>query len=346
MWVIKKIKNIDILIKDAEKIRSWIDYLRLNFLKRVPYFDDFLSKLDYDNSNFAVDDNDFLYVKMKMSTGPALLVSTIYNDEPVPIMLYNVFQNGIKSKYARLDFYGSYFRLEEVWFFEPFWFKWFLEEITSEDPTISRIDYCFDFFYKNHCLLPKAQSLFGKVSRDQAIYTFGRWDVVNSWAIGSKSSKRVVLRMYDKLQDISVKNKFNLYQDYLEYSSVHRFEVQYGPSFVRGFSISSLDHLLHKVLSTFDMSKLIPSNQKLFYSYAPLLEINDYNKLHYTKQFVARAKKFFESGVNPFLVTMDYFDANILKTDERRLLQYRKFLMELQIRLQKHTLLDLKRIIW
>jgi len=346
MGVIKKIKNIDVLVKDQKNIRCGIDYLRLNFLKKVPYFDDFLKKLDYDNSNFATDENDFLYVKLRMSTGPALLISTVYNDEPVPIMLYNVFQNGIKSKYARLDFYWSYFRLEEVGFFEPLRFKWFLEEITDEDPTISRIDYCFDFFYDHYKNLPKAQQLFWKVSKDQAIYTFGHGDTVNSWAIWSKSSKRVVLRMYDKLQDISVKNKFNLYQDYLQYSSVHRFEVQYGPSFTRGFSVQYLDDLLHKILNTFGMSELIPPNTTMFYQYAPLLEITDYNKLHCTKQFVARAKKFFESGINPFIVTMDYFDWSLNPKDEKRMFQYRKFLLELQVRLMKHSLLDLKRVLW
>lgn len=68
MGVIKEIKNISVLLDNSQSIRSGIDYLRLNFLKKVPYFDDFLKKLDYDNSNFATDENDFLYVKMKMST--------------------------------------------------------------------------------------------------------------------------------------------------------------------------------------------------------------------------------------------------------------------------------------
>lgn len=345
MWVIKKIKNISILTNTEKVIRNGIDYLRLNFNKKIPYFDDYLKKLDYDNSNFAIDENDFLYTKISMSTWPALMISCVYNDEPVPIMLYNVFENGIKSKYARLDFYWSYFRLEEVGFFHPQWYIGFLEELTTEDPTISRIDYCFDFFYDYKKNLPTAKALLWSVSADQVLYSFGRGDVVNSWAVGSKSSKRVVIRMYDKLQDISVKRKFNLYQDYLQYESVHRFEIQYWPSFTRWYSITTLDLLLAKVFWTFWISWFL-NNNPLFYKYAPCLQITDYNKLYYTKQFVARAKKFFESNVNPFLVLLDFFDTSIEKTNTIQLLKYRSFLLDLQKNLKKHSLLDLQKTLW
>jgi hypothetical protein len=90
-----------------------------------------------------------------------LQVLVSYLGKSVPVMMYNVFNSSNSNfigKYARLDFYGSYFRLLELDFFNLSLSDW-LVFLTSEDPYISRIDYCVDLFYKYLHPFPKVSAL-------------------------------------------------------------------------------------------------------------------------------------------------------------------------------------------
>jgi len=125
--LINDFKKQTILVDWAVEVRYGPDYLRFNFLRQLPYLDRVLSRLDFDNSNFAYDEeNDLSYTKLKLSTGPCLMISCNYDNKSIPIGLYNVFENGIKKQVrSRLDFYGSYFRLEELGFFRVLFAKFF-----------------------------------------------------------------------------------------------------------------------------------------------------------------------------------------------------------------------------
>lgn len=342
MGVLQDFKEFDLLQKNPVSIRYGIDYLRFNFMKSVPYLDRILNKLDYDNSNFAYDeDNDFNYTKFKLSTGPALMISCSYDNKSVPIWMYNIFENWIKkSVYSRLDFYGSYFRLEELGFFPLGWYNSFIDDLTSEIPSITRIDYCVDLFYNSDEILFKPKQVAPNCLSSEIKYrvdTISKWKETQSWSIGSKSSKRNVLRMYDKLADLDSKQKFFLYQDYLEYKSVHRIEFQFGPNFTRWFFLDNLDILIQKITDKFNVSK-VAFNGPMFYKYSSNHEINDYSRLFYTKQFTGRAEKFFYSNINPYRLLLQYFDSNLLKLSDIQ--QHKKFLLEFYLDLSKHELLS------
>lgn len=340
MWIVTDLKKFDILTLSPNRIRYGCDYLRFNFLKQIPYLDRILTTLDYDNSNFMYDEeNELQYTKLKLTTGPCILISVSYDNQPVPIGLYNVFTNGIKSVYSRLDFYWSYFRLEEMWYFPLGWYDNYIDSLTPEIPSITRVDYALDLFYKEkEVSLPKPKKICpNSLASDikYKIMSVNRGRDSESWAIWSKSSKRNLLRMYDKLVDLGVKNKFFLYQDYLKYNTVHRLELQFGPAFCRHYYLDTLDVMFNKIANIFGLSK-IDDNTPLFYKYSNKHEINDYTKLYYTKQFNGRAEKFFYSNVNPYLILLDYFDANTYWKDR---LTHKKYLMELWLKLRDHDLL-------
>lgn len=339
--LINDFKKQTILVDWAVEVRYGPDYLRFNFLRQLPYLDRVLSRLDFDNSNFAYDEeNDLSYTKLKLSTGPCLMISCYYDNKSIPIGLYNVFENGIKKQVrSRLDFYGSYFRLEELGFFELGWYKSFIEDLTSEVPSITRVDYCVDLFYQDDRDLLKPKKLFPHSLSSDVLYkmhSIKSWKSLESWAIWSKSSKRNVIRMYDKIADIQAKWKFFLYQDYLNWKSVHRLEIQFGPNFCKYYYLDNMDEMFWKITNIFQINKNT-INGPLFYSYSNKHEINDYTRLYYTKQFTGRAEKFFYSKVNPYLVLLNYFDTNIKKLEDQR--QHKIYLMELWLKLKNHDLL-------
>jgi len=142
--------------------------------------------------------------------------------------------------------------------------------------------------------------------------------------------------MYDKLQDLQVKWKFFLYQDYLKRKSVNRIEIQFWPNFCRFFYLDNITDLFTRLTNIFQINKN-SIDWPLFYSYSNKHEINDYTRLYYTKQFTWRAEKFFTSKINPYLILLDYFDLNLMKLQDIR--QHKIFLMELYLKLQTHDLL-------
>lgn len=338
MGLLKDIQKTDILTKGAKNVRYGIDYLRFNFQQKIPYFDRILNSLDYDNSNIFFDENDFSYTKIPLTTWPALIISVSYENKPVPFMMYNVFTSWIKSSYSRIDFYGAYFRFEEIGFFPLGWRSTFIKELTSENPTITRIDYCFDLFYDDLKLLPKPKEVLPtlKTKLKRWLYTFSNGWKEESRASWRSSSKNIIVRMYDKLVDLDKKGKFFLYDDYQKWDTVHRFEVQFWPSFCRWYRLDTFDYLMWRIGSIFRISSL-SDNSAFFYSYARNTKITDYSRLFYTKQFVWRSQKFFDSWINPYLILFEYNKINC--TNIQQINQHKIYLLELYIELKKYDLL-------
>lgn len=354
MSLIKDFANNNILTNWVDVVRYGIDYLRLNFRESVPYLDKILDRLDWDNSNFYIDEvEDFTYTKVFTTSWPAIICSLVYNDLPIPFFMYNRFYESSKGftqwVYARLDFYGSYFRLEEIGVLPLWWRENFVYDISKEDPTITRIDYCVDLFYKKlkkslidpEDLLPILKNPIRYENNEpiyHKIFSFtNKYWWLGSWSVWKNWYKRVTFRMYDKLEDSSVKWKYFLYDDYFNWKSVHRMELQFWPSFTRWFTVSTFDLLLDKVWSIFQVSK-VGFDWPLFYNYSWIDDITEFNQLHYTKQYVGRWRRFFESWINPYIILYKWLETyynqekNRLSNNDKHIKYLLEFLEELKVK--------------
>lgn len=303
-------------MQKADTVRTWLDYLRLNFIQKIDFFEIILEKINTTNTNFVIID-ELTYTKINLPTGPSLQISTTYNDLPVPIMLFNLFKCWtVGTGYGRLDFYGMYFRLFDLWEFTWNYIDWAKKYIywkTKEIPKITRVDYCIDMMYDRKKDFLSYTKYFTNINKASKIYEISTWKGIESWSIGSKSAKRYVLRMYDKKLDISSKGKQRFYDDYLHFWAVHRFEAQFGPHFCKWFSFNDLDNLQHKINAFLWLTEK-HFEGVLFYVYDTKYDINDFNKLFFTKHFIWKAKKFMNSNISPYQVIFDYFINNVSKT--------------------------------
>lgn len=307
-------------LRKADVLRSGCDYLRLNFKNPIPFFDRILEQINTTNTNFVNIDG-LTYEKLFLSSWPCLKVSTVSQEQAIPIFLFNLFWNWFsKNWYWRLDFYGMFFRMFELGELlgDPIArVKWFLQDKTSENPLVTRYDFCYDLFYKNKTPLPKRQKFFKKdlltwdekINKKTKHYEIWAWNTRESWSLGSKSNKRYVIRMYDKVLDVSSKGKQWFYWDYFWYESVHRFEVQFGSHFCKPHTLEYLDVLVSKINVFFDVKQDFYDGL-MFYQYNSSYDINDFNRLFFTKTFIGKAKKFINSGINPYMVLFDYFKDN------------------------------------
>lgn len=311
------LRNLNFL-KGADRVRYGIDYLRLNFDKPIRFFSDKMSWL-VSNSDTIVEDWR-TYSKIPLPFGICCMVSYSYNGISIPIMLYNTFWgNSIIQKYARLDFYGSFFRLINVWEFPEDYFTSFVKNITDETPTISRIDYCYDLFYENEKELPNPKKILKEVNNSTKVCIYKKGlDQNESWSCWSKTNKRYLIRYYNKLLDTQKKWKYFLYGDYLHWKWVHRFEIEFWPKFTRGYTLESIWSLLLKIQYFMGISDDF-FNGTMFYKYESKFELNEYNKTRFFKQFVSKAKKIFYAKLNPYEVVFNWIEGDPLTNYERDL---------------------------
>jgi len=297
------LKNVNFL-KNADRIRYGIDYLRLNFTQPITFFTRKMSCL-VANSDTIVEDWR-TYTKIPLSSWLCVIVTYSYNGVAVPIMLYNVFWwNKIYKKFARLDFYWSFFRLIESWEFEKDYFFTYVQNLTDENPTISRIDYCYDLFYNEKTKIPTPKKLLKEINDSSKIYEIKKGYWLESWSVGSKTNKRYIVRMYDKLLDTSKKWKFFLYGDYLQYQSVHRFEVEFWPKFTRWYQLSQIWQLISKIQSFLGINNQT-FDGLMFYKYTSKFELNEYNQTRFFKQYISKVKKIYDAWLNPYMVAYNW----------------------------------------
>lgn len=302
--------DINYLQKDIINLKYAIDYLRCTYVKKVAYFEEISKLLNDTNTAFLVRWN-ITYVKISSKHWPMIVWSVVFDWYSVPIVCYCGL-NWATTKQARVDFYWSYFRLLELWYFESDHFLTYIKYISNEIPWITRLDWNIDFFYAEVVLIPRIGTIIKNTDWISKIRTNGKskyyywWWKTESWIYWSKSSKKTLIRLYDKLLDLKVKNKWFLYSDYLEYKCVLRLEWQFWPHFCKWFLLTDIDELLLKV-KTFTWSH--DNFSWFFYEKYPWLNwLWPIRKSWNYKEFLIRWKNLMKRGLNPFVVLDDLKD--------------------------------------
>lgn len=294
-------KNIFRLYGD-KLINYWIDYLRFVYKWEVLKvdFENILSALDYDNSNFLVDfkNSDLTWYKIRASTWDWLIGVVVFNWLSLPVFNFISYDDDKKHLFRcswKLDVYGSFFRMAEMLHmgYKDLLFRYFWD---LSSLSISRIDYRYDF--KDISVLDLSNLIV--VRKNSKVDKIYRWDL-QSFGMGSKSAKRFYCRVYNKTDDIKFKNKSLLYSDYLKYDVVTRFEVEFLNHFCRGYTFQNIDKLIDKIYNYL----WFVDNWKRYVYYDEIATIEE-DKLYSVRNFVGRWKKLVEYGYNPFELLYNY----------------------------------------
>lgn len=314
--------KFDSLVKSADNILTGIDYLRVVLDVNIDFLDDVSSKLDFDNSNFYIYEDYLTFVKVPLKDGTALLCSVSYNWIPIPIFVYVDFYFANKELFKsfwRLDLYGSYFRLLELWYIQPDFIKeLFKEEYKKiEESRITRLDYKIDFFYNRSKKIPEIKDFVKFVKKRKnwklnenwwlKFEEYRVWKNIISWSYGSRWSKRVFLRVYNKLIDVEKKWKMGLYKDYLDYKKVIRVEFELLNHFCAWYTYKTQHYLVQKFWDNLRSKEI----WKIYEGWKNKKWIIK-NKIKYFNDFWLRGKNIALSWFNPFMIL--YKD---LKSDNR-----------------------------
>jgi len=307
-------------IRKADKVETWIDRLRFSINWPVRYFERIMELLDKDNSNVYIDEERWIsWVKLRLFSWDCLLWSTVYKWVSVPIILYNVFDDERWRQYKsywKIDLYGMYWRLVELW-----WIWWdFIESFFEEDEkdilhysNITRMDYKIDLFYKDDVSLPDPKELL-KIRKNSKLSLNVMWseEIESRW-YWSKSSKRVYLRVYDKLKDTEVKWKYVFYEDYFNYKRVIRIEFELLNHFCKWYKYKDYLQLVEKLRDSMKVKYL----WKVFYEYNDEPDFNRViERVRYFKDFVWRWYRILENGYNPFVILYEGLKDKKVKEEE------------------------------
>lgn len=254
--------------KGCVKWSKGFDYCRLNFkeenLKDLEYFTDKINNLDFDNSNFwgfELWGLNISVIKIQADKGIAGIFSISYQWFSVPlfsILQFSKHNQELLKSFGSITYYGSYFRLQDVWFIKED-FKKELNK-TLLDLWITRVDYRFDIFFnddKKKIFLPQDIT---KLRANSKIDYRTTWGNIESWLLGSRKNKKYLIRAYDKLLDTNKKGKFFLYKDYFKYKKVYRLEFEFLNHFCKWYTLRDLDKLNKKIENFLNVKK----DNKLF----------------------------------------------------------------------------------
>jgi len=281
------------------------DYLRLVWKGEnlKVDFNEILKMLDTDNSNFYIDDNKLTWTKLRTTNWDALIVSGSFLGFSVPIFQVVVFDddkvNLFKSKW-KIDFYGSFFRLSEMWFIDYYDFILNLFWDNILNLLVSRVDYKRDF---KGLTVEKLSKLI-VVRKNARVDKIEKWKLL-TFAVGSKSSKRVYLRIYDKIEDILYKGKSYFYSDYLKYKDdwVVRLEFEFLNHFCRNSVFWRLVELENKIWSYVGFNSEYINKKYIYFEEPENVEVD---KLYSVRNFVWRWRKLVEIWENPFELLFNY----------------------------------------
>jgi len=259
--------------KNYDFYSEWIDYARLNLDWPIKEFDVLLEKLNLSNSKdfvFSFKDINLSVEKVWLNNGVWLKFSIPYKTITVPLFIYakyfDYIQNQFKT-YWKIDLYGGFYRLQELWFFnlkekEKEFLKnknWdlFLEFLFKQiwNLQLTRLDYRLDFFKKYESIPIFWVSKIFDLRKNSKYREWKKWGVLESWDIWNRASKRVLVRWYDKLIDSETKNKFLLYADYFENKSVHRLEFEFLNHFITWYTYNEIPQFLEKVKDYIEVNK-------------------------------------------------------------------------------------------
>lgn len=312
----KKRKNNTLSSFDIQKysesfdqIWFWCDYFRLVYSNPIDKFEYYFNLLDYDNSNFWFVEYwwfTLTYQKIPTSIWSWLTFSIEYSWVSVPIFQFVRFNKQTKEMlwyYWKIDIYSAFYRLVDLWYLKKYFVHEYLISLSWENPLITRYDFRIDYFNKYwDVFIPLPEDVLS-VSTQSRVEVHKRWWLITNRWVWSKKSWKYYIRLYDKKIDTDSKWKWILYTDYLCYSSVHRFEIQFQSAFCRWFHLSDLIKLEDKIYTTLWLSTLYDWIQ--FYTYDSSKEINEYNKWSHIQRFNNQTKKFVNAWYNPFVLMYD-----------------------------------------
>ena len=303
--------------KYIDNYKIWCDYMRVNFKWFHKKFRQILNLIDTDNSNFYVEEYWMLklsYIKLNLSMGVCLQISLVYNDTARPICLYNEFSQvtvKLSWKEWRLDFYGSLYRLIDIWYVPQDYIEKVIEWVTNQKSiSLSRYDVAIDVFFNTKMKI-KPYSEF-KANTEFNIWTrytpYYKWKNLESWSFGTKDTNLYLIRVYDKIADTKVKWKFSLYSDYLKYPSVHRHEIQFMSRYLKYISRKDA---YSQIALTYEKSffQYVNWNWKNFkfqkYTYtSDAIWLDNQHITRYVKDVCWRLVTLANAGINPY--TMVY----------------------------------------
>lgn len=308
MKVLESLRLSD-TIRKFDKWGCGCDYLRMSYKNSVEFFEDHIWLLDIDNSNFSTINIDwyvFTVQKIYCSQWIWMFFSCSYNDVSVPcfeFVKFNENANYLFKSYWKLDFYWSFFRLVEIWYFPKSIFLSINDLFWEENPTLTRFDYRIDFFSYNKKITVPTREEFFSYKHSQSLYDPKYvWEVLTNWLLWSKDNWRYAIRYYDKLVDSDKKQKVFLYQDYFKYKTVHRLEFELQRNFLKWFTffdfydwqvqdkIESILHINDKLF-----------NWSIFYQYEDDFRITDKNKVQYLKRYSTSCVRLAKNWINPLI---------------------------------------------
>lgn len=312
-----KKNQINYLLNKSDKYSSYTDYVRCdikNIKENQPfinYFDFKNSLLDFDNSNIACEIIDWFNItfnKVNLNNWTGLIWSLVYNETSIPVFIILEYYKHNKKKFnswGKIDFYGQFCRLKELWIIKDYFFKKHIENMP-----LTRYDWKIDLFnlwlknwyvkYEYFCdRVNKLVETNWKIWKEMDLFTKWNKSKIHSWKLWNKENKTSLLRWYDKIKDTQVKWKFALYGDYFTFKSVFRLEWEFWVKFCKWHTLKEIEKLLIKI-NKFLKIDIELYRGKFYFTYEKLDLSDEIQKLRYFKMFKWYLKWVIENNINPY----------------------------------------------
>jgi len=308
-----KVDNFLKYFKKFDMVLEWVDYCRVSLDEPIKYFEDL--PLNFTNQNSIVREifgYNVAFMKLRLQFGLCIMVVISYNDVPIPLFLYNILdvrKNIDYRSYWTFTIYGSTYKFAQK---EKLSIDQFLEEIIwksdfekIQDSDLSRLDYRFDFCSYEEKSFP-GLNLFMNQRKEVRSRIHKKWkDEIQSWDCWSRKSKRVYYRMYNKIDEIKKYQKLAIYDDYLQFKTVQRFEFELLNKFCKWYKYRDIDAIILKLkqLIKLDDEKF---SWKIYYE-APECE-RRYDKwdtdtnMTMFKWMWDKSRYFYKCWYNPFII--------------------------------------------
>lgn len=300
--------NIKNTIHKFDKWGSGCDYLRLCYINESDRVENSINLVDTDNSSFFTREvwwTIFTIEKWFCTLWTKLTFSVSYKDVAVPVaqfVKYNEHNSYMFKSYWKFDFYGSMFRLIDMWFFQKSIILLLKVLISEENPKITRYDYRLDFFSMKNIAIPEIDEFLNYIHKQSKTSEYRICGELTNWLVGSKKNWRYAIRYYNKLLDTDSKEKVFLYQDYFIYNSVHRLEFEFQSNFLKWYTFYdfydwNIDHHIEDILW---LSENLFSGP-LFYQYQEDYTIQDKDKSRYLKKYSTSSVRLAKNWINPLI---------------------------------------------
>lgn len=328
-WNIANIEYYtNLLLKkpDSWYFSFWIDYLTFSLTKKqtdlLNWFLLWNVKINETNTNELLtrlnSDEIFHVTKTRTSNWEAYTFSITYETIPVSIFQFIIYWDIYKETFninSSLKLFWWYYRLEALWNIIPNNLKLFLQDFTNW-ALISRIDYRYDFIFKEFLPVPLINTILPKKRKNKKRKPYYTWDELESWDCWKKINKNVFIRLYNKNIELVKKLKWlYLYWDILkeDYKTFHRLEYEFWQKYTAWFFWSEIDELIQKINRT---TWIHTSNfTKNMYKPKRVIDLtNELDRNRYIKVFKSMAKTLKTNWLDPNILFNDSND--IISNDD------------------------------